>query len=95
MFSESGRGQLVTALLVSLQTVITIATVATLLSSCGGEFETRDEAAAAQNVTCMKCHNGTKGADYSGPGIENPHHIGTRSVLCTECHGGDGTADDR
>ncbi len=46
--------------------------------------------------SCMLCHNGTQHADYSGPGIENPHPFpGADNLSCTKCHGGDETAADK
>lgn len=46
--------------------------------------------------TCMECHNGSDTADYSGPGIENPHPFGAVSNLsCVFCHGGDNTQNDK
>ena len=42
------------------------------------------------------CHNGSPEHDYAGAGIENPHPFpGADNLLCTTCHGGDGTAEDK
>ena len=55
--------------------------------------EERQIAATAQS--CMSCHNGSSHNDYAGPGMENPHPFnGAGTLLCTECHGGDGTGAD-
>src|SRR5690349_2531549 len=59
---------------------------AALLAACSGETGTLQGTAAE---SCMQCHNGSLGTDYSGPGIENPHpFVGAENVLCTTCHGG-------
>ncbi len=42
--------------------------------------------------SCMSCHNGSDHNDYAGPGQSNPHPFGAENrVLCSTCHGGDGT----
>lgn len=50
----------------------------------------------ARAESCMKCHNGSGANDYAGPGLENPHPFpGAATLLCTDCHGGDGSKGSR
>ena len=64
-----------------------------LLAACSGETGSLQ----TQNAqSCMLCHNGSLGNDYSGPGIENPHPFpGASNLLCTDCHGGNGQGADQ
>jgi len=56
----------------------------------------RDRAEDAAVESCMLCHNGSKVADYAGPGLENPHPFGDAANLtCTACHGGNGRGTDK
>ncbi len=62
------------------------------LVGCSGETSTLGVQTAE---SCMLCHNGSLGNDYSGPGIENPHPFpGASAVTCTTCHGGDPNGTD-
>ncbi len=64
-----------------------------LLGGCSGETGSLTQQSTS---SCMLCHNGSLGQDYSGPGIENPHPFpGADSIACTTCHGGDGNGDDQ
>ncbi len=70
-----------------------------LVGSTGCGLGTPGETSSLQPQTassCMLCHNGSLDANYSGPGIENPHPFpGAESMDCTVCHGGDGSASDQ
>ncbi|MBL8863664.1 MAG: hypothetical protein JNK02_16865 [Planctomycetes bacterium] len=62
------------------------------LAGCSGETSTLTVQSAS---SCMLCHNGSLGEDYSGPGIENPHPFpGASNLSCTDCHGGDPNGTD-
>ena len=64
-----------------------------LLAACSSETGTLTQ---QQTSSCMLCHNGSLGNDYSGPGIENPHPFpGASNLLCTDCHGGNGQGADQ
>ena len=66
-----------------------LSVVAALLAACSGETSRLQ---SQQSQSCMLCHNGSYGNDYSGPGIENPHPFpGAANLLCTTCHGGTNT----
>jgi hypothetical protein len=66
--------------------------VAGMLAACSGETGTLEGAAVE---SCMQCHNGSLGTDYSGPGIENPHpFLGASTIACTTCHGGNPNGTD-
>ena len=62
-----------------------------VLAGCSSEAG-RLEATAE---SCMRCHNGSLHDDYAGPGLENPHPFGSEVLLCTTCHGGDGSAAEK
>ncbi|NJN14678.1 MAG: hypothetical protein HC813_03445, partial [Planctomycetes bacterium] len=62
--------------------------MAALLTACGNAAG-RNLASNSEVESCMLCHNGSKLANYAGPGLENPHPFGDADELtCTECHGG-------
>ncbi len=83
-----------------MERLATLALSATLVgfTLCGcsdnsGDEDERVTPQAATAESCMRCHNGGLHDDYSGPGLENPHPFpGAATLKCTECHGGDGTA---
>lgn len=57
-----------------------------LLAACSGGGR---DGSASTAQSCMTCHNGSTGNDYSGPGLENPHPFpGADNLTCTTCHGG-------
>jgi hypothetical protein len=63
------------------------------LAGCSGDVSSTQSNAAQ---SCMVCHNGSPAHDYAGAGIENPHPFpGADNLLCTTCHGGDGSAEDK
>ncbi len=71
-----------------------VALGAIFLGACAGEGGAR-QATLASVESCMTCHNGATTANYTGPGLENPHPFGTgdsASLSCTSCHGGNGAS---
>ena len=69
--------------------------VALLSNGCtgGGDGGTLS---AQVGGSCMQCHNGSLGGNYSGPGIENPHPFpGAENISCSGCHGGNPAGDDK
>ncbi|MCA8956524.1 MAG: hypothetical protein KDC87_10655, partial [Planctomycetes bacterium] len=71
-----------------------VAAVLALCATSCVESGNRDQVAAASS--CMKCHNGSKGTDYAGPGIENPHPFPNADQLsCVTCHGGNDQGGDK
>lgn len=87
MMNFQGRGLWATVLLAAVST----------LTSCGGAGGGETKNLQAQSAeSCMQCHNASLKNDYTGPGIENPHPFpGADKLLCTQCHGGDGTGGDQ
>ena len=60
-----------------------------LMVGCGPDCGGRELAENQAVESCMLCHNGSKVADYAGPGIQNPHPFpGADDLTCTACHGG-------
>jgi len=93
MQKESVQGNRPRAVSVGIRAISSVFVVSVALAGCSGDVS-RAPGAAAQS--CMVCHNGSPLHDYNGPGIENPHPFpGADNLLCTTCHGGDGTADDK
>ncbi|MEZ6016653.1 MAG: hypothetical protein R3F49_16160 [Planctomycetota bacterium] len=67
--------------------------IAAALAGCSGDVST---SGGREAQSCMVCHNGSPQHDYAGPGLENPHPFpGADNLLCTACHGGDGTQDEQ
>ncbi len=67
---------------------------AALTTGCSDDVGSGGGAGSAQS--CMVCHNGSPEHDYAGSGIEDPHPFpGAENLLCTTCHGGDGSAEDK
>jgi hypothetical protein len=71
---------------------IVVGSFLVLFGACSGETSSLTQQAVQ---SCMLCHNGSLQNNYSGPGIENPHPFpGADSILCTQCHGGNGNGAD-